>query len=138
MNGFKPNIYPVMYWALAYGVAAGVLLFVVYLLSQFITLIWFPVFLVGLAFGAFRNYQNQRRAFEQNQGIPTQAKPVMQEFREAVVDIANASQEMVAQQQAEDAAAAQQQAAEFEQTAQEEQNIPPAPPTPPTPPSPQQ
>lgn len=95
---FKPNIYPVMYWALAYGVLAGVLLFIVYLLSNFITIIWFPVFLAGVIFGGFRNYRKQREDWGRSQGQAPQAKPMMQELREAVVDIAAASQEMIAEQ----------------------------------------
>ncbi|MBI1833920.1 MAG: hypothetical protein HYR90_03775 [Candidatus Andersenbacteria bacterium] len=130
MADFKPNIYPVMYWALAYGALAGVLLFVVFLLSQYITVIWFPVFLVGLIFGGFRNYRTQKRAFEQGQGLPLQSKPVMQEFREAISDITTASQEMMAEQSAEDQAAAQ--------TNVEQPPAPPLPPTPPQPPLPPQ
>ena len=51
---FKPNVYPIMYWALVYGVLAGVVLFIVFLLSRYITIIWFPVFVVGLLLVGFR------------------------------------------------------------------------------------
>lgn len=135
---FKPNIYPIMYWALAYGVLAGVLLFVVFMLSRFITVIWFPVFLAGLIWGGFRNYRKQRSDFERSQGQAPQARPVMQEFREAVADIAVAGQEMMAEQAAEDAAQQQPEAETSpEQPIAPDQNQQPpaAPPTPPTPPA---
>lgn len=131
---FKPNIYPIMYWALAYGVLAGLLLFVVYLLSNFITVIWFPVFLTGVVFGGFRNWRKQKNEWGTNQGVPPQSKPVMQEFREAVSDITVASREMIAEQQAEDAQAAAQEQ-EFTQDEEPPQQQPPVqPPAPPAPP----
>lgn len=134
---FKPNIYPIMYWALAYGVLAGVILFVVFMLSRFITVIWFPVFLAGLIWGGFRNYRKQRGEFERSQGQAPHAKPVMQEFREAVADIAVAGQEMMAEQVEQDAVADQQYQPESapQQPTPPEQTPPPTPPTPPPPPT---
>ena len=129
---FKPNIYPIMYWALAYGVLAGVLLFVVFLLSRIITLVWFPVFIVGLVYGAFRNYRRQRGEWDQSQGTPSPARPVTQELREAVADIAVASQEMMAEQSPAEAEEFDQDvsgASESEETL--DQNQPPAAPPPP-------
>jgi len=97
---FKPNIYPVMYWSLAYGVAAGVLLFVLNLLSSFITIIWFPVFLCGLIWGGWRNYKKQKNTWETSTGTAATSQGVMGEFREAVTDIAGASQELFNQEAA--------------------------------------
>lgn len=96
---FKPNLYPIMYWALAYGAIAGVSLYIAYLLSQFITIIWFPVFLVGLVWGGYRNYKRQKMQWSQSSGTPLPpAGTPIEEFRKAVGDIINVSQEMIAQQ----------------------------------------
>lgn len=95
MADFKPNIYPIMYWGLLYGVAAGLLLFAVYLLSQFITLLWFPVFLAGVIWGGYRNYQKQKRSL----GIAAPQRP-MDEFREAASDIVTATRDMLAEERA--------------------------------------
>lgn len=141
---YKPNIYPIMYWALAYGVIAGVILLVVYLLSQYITVIWFPVFLIGLIWGGYRNYIKQKQAYLSGQGMAYTPQSPMAEFREAARDVYTASQEMMAEQQAEDVAAAEAEQAEFdaqnnvaeeaaftdEQTPDDQQR----PPTPPQPP----
>lgn len=102
---YKPNIYPIMYWALAYGVIAGVILLVVYLLSRYITVIWFPVFLVGLIWGGYRNYTKQKQTYLANQGMQYKPQSAMAEFKEAARDVMNASREMMAEQQAEDEAA---------------------------------
>lgn len=132
---FKPNIYPIMYWALAYGVLAGILLTVLHLLSQFIAVVWFPVFLAGLIWGGFRNYRKQRTEFEQSQGQTPQAKPITQEFREAVADIAVAGQEMMVEQAAEDAAT-EEQVVEEQASPSQNQQPPTVPPqNPPTPPA---
>lgn len=128
---FKLNIYPIMYWALAYGLVAGFLLFLIYLLSRYITLFWFPVFAAGLIWGGFRNYKKQKKAWAQQTGTPVQRGTPMQEFREAVSDVVQASREMVADQRAEEAAALAQVEAEAP-----EEVLPPQPPTPPTPPQP--
>lgn len=98
VEGFKPNIYPVMYWALAYGVIAGAILFVVYLLSRYITIVWFPVFLAGVVWGGYRNYKKQKNFWHTSQGMPPVKKSAMDEFKEAVGDIVSASQEMMAEQ----------------------------------------
>lgn len=100
LTGFKPNIYPVMYWALVYGVLAGVLLFVIYLLQQYITIIWFPIFLVGLVLGGFRNYKKQKTAWLHGQGMTVGPTSFASEIREAVSDITVASQEMIAEERA--------------------------------------
>lgn len=133
---FKPNIYPIIYWALAYGAIAGFLLFLMYLLARYVTIIWFPVFLVGLIWGGFRNYQKQKKMWATTAGVPLTPKTPVQEFREAVSDVTDAAREMVAQQHAEDAAAIQ---AEAEAIAEEQSSAEAAAPLPPaapqTPPS---
>lgn len=122
---FKPNIYPIIYWALAYGVIAGFLLFLVYILSRYITLVWFPVFLLGLVWGGYRNYQRQKKMWSTQSGVPLTPKSPVQEFKEAVSDVTQAAREMVAQQRAEDAEIANAEA-EAEALAQEE-TLPPQP-----------
>jgi len=117
---FKPNIYPILYWALAYGVIAGLLLFLLLLLSRFITLVWFPVFLVGLVWGGYRNYQKQKRIWSTQSGVPLTPKSPIEEFREAVSDVVDASREMVADHRAEDAEIA---AAEADALAYDEQAL---------------
>lgn len=137
---FKPNIYPVMYWALAFGVIAGLVLFVVFLLARFITVIWFPVFLAGLIWGAYRNYQKQKVQWHKFNGMPVPAASPLEEFKQATRDIIDASRDMVAQQAEEDAelALAAQQTLTQEEVLNEEATPtpeqPPQPPTPPTPP----
>lgn len=139
---FKPNIYPIMYWALAYGVIAGFLLFLVFLLSRFITIVWFPVFLVGLVWGGYRNYKKQKKMWSTQSGVPLALKSPVQEFKEAVSDVTDAAREMVAQQRAEDAAIAQAEVAaitaEDEAVLAQQQEFAPTPPTSPTPPTPAQ
>jgi hypothetical protein len=103
MADFKPNIYPVMYWALAYGAVAGVALFIMFLLSRFVTVIWFPVFLVGFVWGGYRNYQKQKAAYHANSGVAPVAQSPVNEFRQAVADVANATQDMMASQTQEQA-----------------------------------
>lgn len=139
---FKPNIYPIIYWALAYGVIAGFLLFLVFLLSRFITIVWFPVFLVGLIWGGYRNYLKQKKIWSTQAGVPITPKSPVQEFKEAVSDVTAAAREMVAQQRAEDAAIAQAEAdviaREDEALAQQQQEdapVAPAPLAPPVPPT---
>ena len=120
-SDFKPNIYPVMYWALAYGAAAAILLFVVFLLSRFITIIWFPVFAVGLVVGGYRNYRKQKQDWQISAGqAPTPGSPV-DEFKQAARDLAAASSELLNQDTSE--------ASPTEPTpADDTQNQPPAPP----------
>lgn len=95
---FKPNIYPIMYWALAFGAAAGVLLFVLFLLSQVIGLAWFPVFLSGLIWGGFRNYQKQKRAWAATTGVTPAVGSPLDEFRQAARDITTASRDLLEQE----------------------------------------
>lgn len=95
MADFKPNIYPIMYWGLMYGLIAGFLLFILFLLSRFITLVWFPVFLTGLLWGGYRNYLKQKR--EANGGEVKTRTP-LEELKEAAKDIYGATREMVAEQ----------------------------------------
>ncbi len=140
---YKPNIYPIMYWALAYGVIAGAILFIVFLLSRFITVIWFPVFLAGVIWGGFRNYKKQKSAWFASQGAPAPTKSPVAEFKEAVGDIVIASREMMAEQSPEaqeELAGEVEPAAEFPQESEPEpdqsENQPPAPPQPPPPPAP--
>lgn len=117
---FKPNIYPIIYWALAYGVIAGFLLFLIFLLSRYITIVWFPVFLVGLVWGAYRNYKKQKQVWSKTSGVPITPKSPMQEFREAVSDVVDASRDMVAEQRAEDEDISAREAEEMEAGADEE------------------
>lgn len=114
-----------MYWALAYGLVAGFLLFLVYLLSRYITLFWFPVFAAGLIWGGFRNYKKQKKAWAQQTGTPIAPGTPMQEFREAVSDVVQASREMVAEQS-------------FDEAQGKQEPLPPQPPAPPVPPTPPQ
>src|SRR3954469_12560350 len=101
MAEFKPNIYPIMYWAFAFGIAAGLGMYILLLLSRFITIIWGPVFLVGLAWGAYRNYKIQKAAWSKNNGVPVVTQSPMNEFKQAFRDIRDSSRELVAQQVAE-------------------------------------
>lgn len=96
MPDFKPNIYPIMYWGLLYGLVAGFALLALYFLSRFITVIWFPVFLAGLIYGGYRNYQRQKRGA----GVSVAGSP-LEEFKSAAQDIATATREMIAEQQTE-------------------------------------
>lgn len=92
---FKPNIYPVMYWALAFGVTAGILLFLVGLLSRYITIVWFPVFLAGLVWGGYRNYKKQKQDWYANNGAVAASGTPLQEFKQAVQDITSASRTLM-------------------------------------------
>ncbi len=104
---YKPNIYPIMYWALLYGIIAASALLALHLLSGLITFIWFPVFLAGLVWGGFRKYKQDKAAWEQSQGNPAQPKTPVQEFKDAARDIAKAGSEMIARQAQEDKEVAQ-------------------------------
>lgn len=106
-NDFKPNIYPIMYWALAFGATAGVLLWLVTILSNYISLVWFPVFLAGLLWGGYRNYRSQKLAFEKQTGQNLQAQSPMEEFKQAVSDVAAASGELLNQEAEEGAGQSQ-------------------------------
>lgn len=136
---FKPNMYPIMYWALAYGVIAGLLLLLVFLLSQYITIVWLPVFLTGLVLGGYRNYQKQK-----NQAGIAGNSSAMNEFRQAVADIASASQGLMNQDQpapqptppqeseAEGTWITNDQAPSINETMAPTQELPPTPPNVPT------
>ena len=89
MAEFKPNTSPIIYWGLAYGLAAGFLLLIVSLLSRYITFVWPFVFMAGLVWGGYRNYRKQKQAL----GIAPAGSP-LQEFRQAAADIASVSQEV--------------------------------------------
>ncbi len=93
MAEFKPNLYPIMYWGLVYGVSAGLLLFVVFVLSRFLVFIWFPVFLAGLVWGGYRNYQQQKRAGQSH--VSEAVQPPLQEIKAAARDIVSATREMM-------------------------------------------
>lgn len=100
-QGYKPNIYPIMYWAILYGVLCALALLVIKLLSDFITLLWFPVFLVGFLWGGYRKYKKDKDAWVRQSGSislnasPENPKSALAEFKDAARDIAQASQEIV-------------------------------------------
>ncbi|MEX1997553.1 MAG: hypothetical protein WEA04_02655 [Candidatus Andersenbacteria bacterium] len=102
-GSFKPNIYPIMYWALAFGVAAGVILFLVYLLSRFLTYVWAPVFLAGVIWGGFRNYKRQKQAWATSAGMAPMAQSPWEEFKQALQDIVAASRDLMQQETAPEA-----------------------------------
>lgn len=140
---FKPNPYPIMYWALAYAVIAGVILFIVFLLSQYITLFWLPVFLAGLVWGGYRNYKKQKDGWYAQTGTPAPAQSAAQEFREAVSDVVNASREVMADERVEREAAEVEEVPledeEISEDTSQDFNSPTPPPTPPSqPPQPPQ
>jgi hypothetical protein len=111
---FQPDIYPIMYWGIAYGAIAGVALFILFLLARFITLVWFPVFLAGLIYGGYRNYQKQKLAWHTATGTPVTPASPMDEFKEAASDIYEASQNLATQEAVEETP---------------EEQLPPTPPT---------
>lgn len=123
-TNFKPNMYPIMYWALAFGAAAGVALFIMFLLSRFITIVWFPVFLVGLVWGGYKNYQKQKQAWMAGAGVSVAPQSPMQEFKQAIGDIASASRDMMAEQRLESQAQAEQQALEEQELLAQQQELP--------------
>jgi hypothetical protein len=122
---FKPNIYPIMYWSLIYGLSAGVILFLLSVLSRYITLIWFPVFLAGLVWGGYRNYQRQRQEWEHAHGVTKGPVSPMDEFKAATRDVVAASRELITQQE---------ERPSVEPAARD--NVPPPVPPPPPPPKP--
>lgn len=95
---FKPNIYPIMYWALTFGALAGVLLWLLFLLSRFVTILWFPVFLAGLVWGGYRNYKRQKRTWATRVGKPYTPGTPMEEFRQAVNDVVDASRRVMTEE----------------------------------------
>lgn len=102
MPEFKPQIMPIMFWSLAYGAAAGILLFILFLLSRYITIVWFPVFLAGVIWGAWRNYQQQKKQAYAQAGEAPPPQSFASEFRQAASDIAVASQDLLNQEAAEE------------------------------------
>lgn len=106
---YKPNIYPIIYWAILYGVIAAIGLFVLNLLASFITVLWFPVFLAGLVWGGFRKYKQDKAAWMASNGVTATPKSPVEEFKDAARDISDATQEMMARQAEEDRAAVMQQ-----------------------------
>lgn len=91
---FKPNIYPVILWSLVYGLAAGVLLFLITVAQQFVTILWIPLFLAGVVWGGWRNYVRQKSAWLASQGQAYQPQSTTAEFREALSDIRVASRDL--------------------------------------------
>ena len=115
---YTPNIYPIMYWAILYGIIAAFALLIVNLLAGFIAVIWFPVFLAGVVWGGYRKYKQDKAAWMQSAPFdPAQGKPKspVEEFKDAAKDIAQASREMIARQAQENAAVAQTAQAEVTQ-----------------------
>lgn len=109
---YKPNIYPIMYWAILYGIIAAFALLIVNLLAGFIAVIWFPVFLAGVVWGGYRKYKQDKAAWMQSTGTTPESpsstpRSPVQEFKDAAKDIAQAGREMIARQAAEDIAATQ-------------------------------
>jgi uncharacterized membrane protein len=106
---YKPNIYPIMYWAIVYGIIAAFALFVLHVLSGFIAIVWFPVFLAGVVWGGYRKYKQDKAAWMQSTGTTSSSKPKspVEEFKDAARDIAQASREMIVRQAQEDVAAEQ-------------------------------
>jgi hypothetical protein len=98
MNEFKPNLYPIIYWGLFYSLLAGFVLMALSLLGRYLTVIWFPVFLLGLFFGGYRNYRKQREEFRKTSGEGIKPKPFMEEIQEAAADITTATREMLSQE----------------------------------------
>lgn len=98
MAEFKLQIMPIMFWSLAYGATAGMLLFIVFLLSTYILIVWFPVFLVGVLWGAWRNYQQQKKRWYTQADMPPAQQSITQELRQAASDIASASRELFNQE----------------------------------------
>lgn len=133
-NEYKPNIYPIMYWALLYGALCALALFALKLLSDFIVILWFPVFLAGVIWGGFRKYKQDKASWMQGKGIVGTKKSPVDEFKDAARDIAQASQEMVARHAKEDAdavIATQEAQAQQDQLAiQDEVALPESPATP--------
>ncbi len=110
---YKPNIYPIMYWAIMYGLVAAFLLLIFHVLNGFIGFLWFPVFLAGLIWGGYRKYKQDKAAWMQQQGSSldpssVRQKSAVEEFKDAAKDIAVASREMMARHAQEDAVAVQQ------------------------------
>lgn len=118
-----------MYWGLMFGLIAGFMLFAIFLLSRYITTIWFPVFLAGVIWGGYRNYRKQKKAWQGQVGQPSEVASVVEEVKEAARDIAVATRDMMAEQP--EATAAPETSPEPEkpeeaETDQSRSNLPPA------------
>lgn len=87
-----------MYWALAFGSAAAVLLFVLFLLSRVIAFAWVPVFLTGLIWGGYRNYKKQKQDWANTAGVVPVVLSPLDEFRQAASDVAQASRDLMEQE----------------------------------------
>ncbi len=107
---YKPNIYPIIYWAILYGAIAALALVALTMLASFITVLWFPVFLAGLIWGGFRKYKQDKAAWMQGKGLVGTSKSPVEEFKDAARDIAQASRDMVQRHAQEDATVAAEQA----------------------------
>lgn len=125
MANFKPNLYPIMYWGLVYGICAGLLLFAVLLLSRFVVIVWFPFFLGGLLWGGYRNYQQQKLAGQHN--VSEAAQPPLQEIKAAARDIISATRDMMRENATTDEAE--------NASVPDAEDVPPRPPTVPPPPA---
>lgn len=143
---FKPNIYPVIFWAVSYGAAAALLVFVAKLLLEYINIFGPLVFLAGVVLGAWRNYRKQKNEFYANSGQAPAEQSPMDEFRAAARDIASASQELMnqeapAEEVVEEEIVYEEPPVETQQQEVQQEELPPeeppvAPPTPPTTPQP--
>jgi hypothetical protein len=98
MIDFKPNIYPIIYWGLAYGLTAAIVLVLITFLADLIGYFGFIVFLAGLIWGGYRNYLKQKRGYEAGVGVTSGPQSPVQEFRQAVGDIVEASRELFQQE----------------------------------------
>lgn len=84
-----------MFWALTWGAAAGLVLFLLNILSRFITVVWAPVFIGGLLWGGWRNYQRQKAQWHAGSGVPPTPQSPWEEVRDAVRDITDATRSVV-------------------------------------------
>ncbi len=98
MERFKPNIYPIIYWGLLYGLIAGFVLLIIFFLSRYLTTIWFPVFLIGLIWGGYRNYKKQKGAWSGTSGEKKESGSPLDEMKEAAGDIMLATKDLLAEQ----------------------------------------
>mgnify|MGYP000105983980 CR=1 FL=1 len=107
MERFKPNIYPIIYWGLLYGLIAGFVLLIIFFLSKYLTTIWFPVFLAGLIWGGYSNYKKQKSAWSKSAGVGQESGSALDEMKEAVGDIVSATKDLLAEQDSEDKVSSQ-------------------------------
>lgn len=139
---YKPNIYPIMYWAILYGAVAALALVLLTMIAKYVTILWFPVFLAGLVWGGFRKYKQDKATWMKGKGLVGTSKSPLEEFKDAARDITQASQDMMRRQAQEDAAAQQAAQAEVEQeqvvTEEAPQEQPAAPVVPQAAPQPQE